>query len=89
MTIKVVAIKELLWSWHPIPKSWIIVPASDLNTINSADVLVQANIKENKKQRINPKRIKTNINNVLAIFEVSFFSSSMCFKKTLYFFIKF
>ena len=51
MTIKVVAIKELLWSWHPIPKSWIIVPASDLDTINSADVLVQANIKENKKQR--------------------------------------
>ena len=51
MTIKVVAIKELLWSWHPIPSSWIVVPASDLDTINSADVLVQANIKQNKKER--------------------------------------
>ena len=51
MTIKVVAIKELLWSWHPLPSSWIVAPASDMDTINSADVLVQANIKENKKQR--------------------------------------
>ena len=51
MRIKVVAIKAVLWSWHPLPSSWIIAPASDMDTINSADVLVQANIKENKKQR--------------------------------------
>ena len=48
---KVVAIKELMWSYHPLPSDWVTVPFSDKSTIQSADVLVQSNIKECKKQK--------------------------------------
>ena len=49
--MKVVAIEELMWSYHPLPKDWITVPFEDSKTIESADVLVQSNIKECKKQK--------------------------------------
>jgi hypothetical protein len=49
--MKVVAIEELMWSYHPLPKDWVVVPFDDKKTIESADVLVQSNIKECKKEK--------------------------------------
>ena len=48
---KVVAIEELLWSYHPLDPSWIVVPFSDKATLDSADVLVQSNQKGSKKTK--------------------------------------
>ena len=48
---KVVAIKELMWTYHPLPKNWITVPFEDKETINSADVLVQSNQSGSKKEK--------------------------------------
>ena len=49
--MNVVAIKELLWSWHPLPTEWTVVPYADKATINSADVLVQSNQSGSKKEK--------------------------------------
>jgi len=49
--MNVVAIEELMWTYHPLPKSWKVVPFSDTKTIQQADVLVQSNIKECKKEK--------------------------------------
>lgn len=49
--MKVVAIEELMWTYHPLPKDWITVPFSDKETIESADVLVQSNQKGSKRER--------------------------------------
>ena len=49
--MKVVAIEELMWSWHPLPKDWVVVPYADIQTIESADVLVQSNQSGSKKER--------------------------------------
>ena len=49
--MNVVAIKELLWSWHPLPTEWAVVPYADKASINSADVLVQSNQSGSKKER--------------------------------------
>ena len=49
--MKVVAIEELMWTYHPLPKEWITVPFSDKKTIESADVLVQSNQKGSKKEK--------------------------------------
>ena len=50
---KVVAIKELMWTYHPLPKNWITVPFEDKETINSADVLYKVinRIKKRKENR--------------------------------------
>ena len=47
----VVAIKELMWTYHPLDPSWKLVSFNDKNTIESADVFVQSNIKECKRER--------------------------------------
>ena len=49
--MNVVAIKELLWSWHPLPSTWSIVPYADKDSIQNADVLVQSNQSGSKKER--------------------------------------
>lgn len=49
--MKVVAIKELMWTYHPLPKSVIVVPFSDKVSIDNADILLQTNIKGGKKER--------------------------------------
>ena len=49
--MKIVAIKELMWSYHPLPKDWITVPFVDKDTIDSADVLVQSNQSGSKKEK--------------------------------------
>ena len=49
--MNVVAIKELLWSWHPLPSTWKIVPYADKDSIQNADVLVQSNQSGSKKER--------------------------------------
>lgn len=49
--MKVVAIEELMWSWHPLPLDWKIVPFSDRKTIEDADVLVQSNQSGSKKEK--------------------------------------
>ena len=49
--MNVVAIKELLWSWHPLPTTWNVVPYADKDTIQNADVLVQTNQSGSKKER--------------------------------------
>jgi len=49
--LKIVAIKELMWSYHPLPKDWITVPFSDKGTIENADVLVQSNQSGSKKEK--------------------------------------
>lgn len=49
--MKVVAIEELMWTYHPLPNTWITVPFDNIKEIESADVLVQSNIKECKKQK--------------------------------------
>lgn len=51
MRRKVVAIEELMWSYHPLDPSWTMVPFSDKKTLQSADVFVQSNIKECKKEK--------------------------------------
>ena len=48
---KIVAVKELMWTYHPIPKNWVTASFKDKKTINSADVLVQTNIRGGKKER--------------------------------------
>ena len=49
--MKIVAIKELLWSYHPLPNTVKVVPFSDKKTINSADILLQTNIKGGKREK--------------------------------------
>ena len=49
--MNVVAIKELLWSWHPLPTTWKVVPYADKDSIQNADVLVQSNQSGSKKER--------------------------------------
>jgi len=49
--MRVVAIKELMWTYHPIPNDWVVVPFSEKGIIGKADVLVQTNIKGGKKER--------------------------------------
>lgn len=49
--MKIVAIEELMWSYHPLPKDWITVPFDDTATIESADVLVQSNQQGNKREK--------------------------------------
>ena len=48
---RIVAIKELMWTYHPIPKKWKTVSFKDRKTVESADILVQTNIKGGKKER--------------------------------------
>ena len=50
-SLKIVAIEELMWSYHPLPKDWTTVPFADKNTINSADVLVQSNQSGSKREK--------------------------------------
>lgn len=49
--MKVVAIKELMWTYHPIPSSVEVVDFSNKKKINSADVLLQTNIKGGKREK--------------------------------------
>lgn len=49
--MKIVAIKELLWTYHPLPDTVLVVPFSDKKTVESADVLLQTNIKGGKKSK--------------------------------------
>jgi hypothetical protein len=49
--MKIVAIEELMWTYHPLPKDWITVPFADVDNIESADVLVQSNQKGSKKEK--------------------------------------
>ena len=48
---KIVAIKELMWTYHTIQKNWITAYYKDKKTIYSADVLVPTNIRGGKKER--------------------------------------
>ena len=43
--LKIVFIEELMWSYHPLPKDWITVPFADVDSIETADILVQSNPK--------------------------------------------
>lgn len=49
--MNIVAIKELMWTYHPLPKSVRVVPFSDKVSIDNADILLQTNIKGGKKER--------------------------------------
>ena len=49
--MNVVAIEELMWTYHPLPKDWVTVPFADQETISKADVLVQSNQKGSKKEK--------------------------------------
>ena len=46
---RIVAIKELMWTYHPFPK--MEDSFKDRKTIESADILVQTNIKGGKKRK--------------------------------------
>ena len=48
--MNVVAIKELMWTYHPLPDTFKVVPFAEIKDAN-ADVYVQANIKECKKEK--------------------------------------
>lgn len=47
----IIAIKELLWTTHPMPREIKIVSFEDTKQIEAADIFVQTNIKECKKQK--------------------------------------
>lgn len=49
--IKIVAIEELLWSYHPLPNTVNVVSFNKKNIIDSADVLLQTNIKGGKREK--------------------------------------
>lgn len=49
--MKIVAIKELMWTYHPIPSSIEVVDFSNKKKINSADILLQTNIKGGKREK--------------------------------------
>lgn len=49
--MKIVAIEELMWSYHPLPKDWITVPFADVDSIETADILVQSNQSGSKKEK--------------------------------------
>lgn len=49
--MNIVAINELMWTYHPLPKSVRVVPFSDKVSIDNADILLQTNIKGGKKER--------------------------------------
>ena len=51
MSHNIVAIKELLWTYHPLPKDVRVVPFSNKKEINSADILLQTNIKGGKREK--------------------------------------
>jgi len=48
---KIIAIKELMWTYHPIPASVEVVDFSNKKKINSADILLQTNIKGGKREK--------------------------------------
>jgi len=48
---KIVAIQELLWTYHPLPDSVNVVSFADKKEINSADILLQTNIKGGKREK--------------------------------------
>jgi len=48
---KIIAIKELMWTYHPIPASVEVVDFSKKKKINSADILLQTNIKGGKREK--------------------------------------
>jgi len=49
--MKIVAVKELMWTYHPIPKDWPVISIQNKAELDTADVLVQTNIKGGKKER--------------------------------------
>ena len=49
--MNIVAIKELMWTYHPLPKSVRVVPFSDKASIYGADILLQTNIKGGKRAK--------------------------------------
>ena len=49
--MKIVAIEELLWTYHPLPKDIHVVPFKDKKIIESADILLQTNIKGGKREK--------------------------------------
>jgi len=51
MNLNVVAIQELMWTYHPLPKDWKVVPFDDKDSIKKADVLVQSNQAGSKKEK--------------------------------------
>lgn len=51
MSHNIVAIKELLWTYHPLPNSVQVVSFSDKKTIQSADIFLQTNIKGGKREK--------------------------------------
>jgi hypothetical protein len=48
---KIVAIQELLWTYHPLPKDVKIVSFDNKKEIDSADILLQTNIKGGKREK--------------------------------------
>jgi hypothetical protein len=51
---KVVAVKELLWTYHPLDPTWNTSPFADKNALEQADVFVQTNIIGSKKSKHQP-----------------------------------
>ena len=49
--MKIAGIKELLWTYHPLPKDIQIVSFSDKKTLDSIDIFLQTNIKGGKKEK--------------------------------------
>jgi len=49
--MKVVAVEELMWTYHPLPKHWPIVSFEDKLALENADVFVQSNQSGSKKER--------------------------------------
>ena len=48
---KIIAIEELLWTYHPLPDFVRTVPFKDKKSIESADILLQTNIKGGKREK--------------------------------------
>lgn len=49
--MKIVAIKELMWTYHPIPDNIKIINFANKKEIESADILLQTNIKGGKREK--------------------------------------
>jgi len=49
--MKVVAIEELMWTYHPLPKDWKTISFENKKEIESADVLVQSNQSGSKREK--------------------------------------
>ena len=55
MTVSVVALKELLWSYHPLDPTWKVASyKTQIEDLESADVLAQTNIIGSKKSKHQP-----------------------------------